>query len=181
MAHRTWLLMAALAAALLVPPAAQAAGKEEIDARVRAAKATLFTEEPLAKELAAKAAGMLVMPRVIKAGFGIGGEGGDGALQVNGSTVAYYRTAGVSFGFQLGGQAKSQVLLFMTEEALNSFQTSEGWEVGVDGSVALVNIGAGADLDSHTLQSSIIGFVFGNKGLMYDLSLEGARYWQIER
>ena len=129
--------------------------------------------------LAEKAKGILVFPSVLKAGFWIGGQFGEGALRVNGKTVNYYNIAGASFGFQFGAQSKSIILLFMTNEALSDFRRSAGWEAGLDGSVALANVGAGGTLDSNTLQQPIIGFVFSNKGLMVDVSLKGSKFTKV--
>ena len=128
-----------------------------------------------------QAAGYLVFPRVIKAGVGVGGETGEGVLRVGGSTVDYYRTASGSIGFQLGAQAKSIVIVFMTRDALDSFRQSEGWQVGVDGSVALIDIGAGKTIDSSNLRDPVVGFIFGSKGLMYNLTLEGTKFTKVER
>ena len=80
-----------------------------------------------------------------------------------------------------GIQKKSQVILFMTEEALKKFQNSAGWTVGVDGSVALAKLGVDGSIDSNTLQQAVIGFVFSNEGLMYNLTLEGTRITRIAR
>jgi len=128
-----------------------------------------------------QAAGYLVFPRVIKAGAGVGGETGEGVLRVGGSTVDYYRTASGSFGFQLGAQAKSIVIMFMTRDALDSFRRSEGWQVGVDGSVALIDIGAGKTIDTNNLRDPVVGFIYGSKGLMYNLTLEGTKFTKVDR
>lgn len=166
---------------LLLPALALPASKVEIDARVRATMDKLYAEEPAARELGAKASGILVFPRVIKLGIGLGGEHGQGSLLVNGHPVQYYRATAASFGFQLGGQAKSEVVMFMTQDSLNKFRASEGWEAGVDGSVAIVKFGVGKEVDTHNVRDPIIGFVFGNQGLMYDLSLEGSKFWKIKK
>jgi len=157
------------------------ASKTEIDAKVKAALQQLYKEVPAGEDLARKAAGILVIPDAIKAGVGLGGEYGEGALIVRGRTVQYYRVTGLSIGFQLGGQARNEVLMFMTDDALNSFRQSDGWEAGVDGSVAIVEFGVGKTIDTNNIKDPIIGFVFGNKGLMYDLSLEGSKYWRINK
>lgn len=177
----TFVFTAALLAALL-PAAAGAASKEEIDARVKGALQELYQRSPAASDLAAKASGILVFPRVLKAGLGVaGGEYGEGSLLVGGAPVQYYRATSLSVGPQFGGQARSQVLMFMTDEALTAFRDSKGWEAGVDGSVALAQFGAGEDLSTHSATDPIIGFVFGNQGLMYNLSLEGTKFWKIEK
>ena len=157
------------------------ASKEEIDEDVKAAIAELYRESQAGKALAEKASGMLVFPKVIKAGFGVGGEYGEGALLVNGKTVEYYSTAAASIGFQLGAQQKSQVILFMNEDVLKKFRDSDGWEVGVDGSVAVAEIGVGGEISSNTAQQPIIGFIFSNKGFMYNLTLEGSKMTKLVR
>ena len=128
-----------------------------------------------------QAAGYLVFPKVYKVGFGVGAETGEGALRVGGSTVAYYRTTAGSFGLQLGAQAKSIVIAFMTREALDKFRNSEGWKVGVDGSVALIDVGAGKSIDSQNVKDPVVGFIFGSKGLMYNLTLEGTKFTKLDK
>ena len=127
------------------------------------------------------ARGVLVFPTVYKAGIGIGGEYGEGALLIGGRPVDYYSTAAASFGFQLGAQAKSIIILFMQDEALRKFRESEGWKVGVDGSIALVDMGVGRELSSQTLQNPILGFIFDQKGLMYNLTLEGSKITKLNK
>jgi lipid-binding SYLF domain-containing protein len=102
-------------------------------------------------------------------------------LQVAGEPVAYYATAGASFGLQLGAQYKSEVILFMNQDALDKFRASPGWEVGVDGSVAVIQLGAGGKFDSKQLTQPVIAFIFSNQGLMYNLTLEGSKITRIAR
>lgn len=161
--------------------AAIAASKEEIDAEVQEAIEEFYKHTGAGKRLAQKAAGMLVFPKVIKAGIGIGGEYGEGALLIKGNTVAYYSTAAASIGFQLGAQVKSQVVLFMNQKVLDEFRRSQGWQAGVDGSVAVATLGAGGEITTDTIKEPIIGFIFANKGLMYNLTFEGSKITRIER
>jgi len=128
-----------------------------------------------------QAAGYVVFPRVIKVGIGFGAETGEGALRVGGKTVGYYRTTAGSVGLQLGAQAKSIVIAFMTQESLNKFQNSSGWKVGVDGSVALIDIGAGKTIDTNNIKDPVVGFIFGSKGLMYNLTLEGSKFTKLDK
>ena len=174
---KVFAIMLALGASV----AAYAASREEIDATVDETLQTFYRESSAGERLAGRAAGMLVFPKVVKAGIGIGGEYGEGALVVGGSKVAYYNTASASIGFQLGAQIKSQIILFMTQDALDTFRSSQGWEAGVDGSVALVEFGAGGEISSNSAQEPIIGFVLSNKGLMYNLTFEGSKMTKIER
>lgn len=153
----------------------------EIDASVDAALERFAEEVDSAEELIKQAKGVLILPKVVKAGIGLGGEYGEGALRVKGETVAYYNTVGGSFGFQLGAQVKDIYLLFMEQTALESFRGSEGWKVGVDGSVALVTLGANGQIDSTQLNQPVIGFVLGQKGLMYNLTLEGSKFNKLDK
>ncbi len=128
------------------------------------------------EKLIVDAAGVLVFPEIIKAGlFGFGGQYGAGALVVNKEIDSYYELISASFGFQLGIQSYSTIIVFLTENALKEFKYSEGWKIGVDASVAVITLGAGAKLDTENIKDSVIAFVFDNKGLMYSLSLEGTK------
>lgn len=160
---------------------ALAASAKEIDIKVNAALEKFKNEVGGAKEFLKEAKGVLVFPSVIKAGFGIGGEYGEGALRISGKTVDYYSTAAASIGFQLGAQAKTVILVFLEDKALKEFRNSSGWEIGVDGSVALVTLGAGGSIDTTNIKEPVVGFVFGNKGLMYNLSLEGSKITKLQR
>lgn len=152
----------------------------EIDASVDTALERFQREVFAAKDMIRKAKGVLVFPTVIKAGIGLGGEYGVGALRVQGRTVDYYNIIGGSFGFQLGGQVRSIYILFMEDSVLNHFRASSGWKAGVDGSVALVAIGSDGSLDTTKTNQPIIAFVLGQKGLMYNLTLEGSKFNKIK-
>lgn len=173
------LICFALVSLLFSGTSAFAAKKKVLDAKINQAIEEFYEHTSAGEELAEDAAGMLVFPSVGKAGLGLGGEYGEGALFVNGKRVDYYSTASASIGFQIGVQSRSQIILFLEKSALKKFQKSEGWEVGVDGSVAIANIGAGGEIDSKTLNEPVVAFVFGNKGLMYNLSLEGSKITKI--
>ncbi|HRK62336.1 MAG TPA: YSC84-related protein [Candidatus Omnitrophota bacterium] len=152
----------------------------EIDASVDTALTRFQQEVPGAKQLIDNSKGMLVFPSVIKAGIGIGGEYGTGALlQKKTKQKEYYNIVSGSFGFQLGGQVRTVYMLFMNEQALAGFRNSEGWKAGVDGSVAVVNVGANGQVDTATTNQPIIAFVLGQKGLMYNLTLEGSKFNRI--
>ena len=58
----------------------------------------------------------------------------------------------------------------MQQEALKKFRTSSGWKAGVDGSI-----------DTTKIKDPIVGFVFGQKGLMYNLTLEGSKYTKLKK
>ncbi len=170
-----------LTALFVFSGAANAASQEKIDRRVGNALAEFREEITGANDLLARAEGVLVFPSVKKAGIGVGGEYGEGALLVRGKTVGYYSTAAASIGFQLGAQARTQILVFLEKSALEKFRNSDGWEIGVDGSVAVITLGTGGAIDTTSLNEPIVAFVFNNKGLMYNLSLEGSKISRIHR
>jgi lipid-binding SYLF domain-containing protein len=160
---------------------ALAASAAEIDVRVTETVEAFKHEVSGAEVFLGQAAGYLVFPRVIKVGIGLGAETGEGALRVGSQNVDYYRTASGSFGLQLGAQAKSIVIVFMTKESLDKFRESQGWRVGLDGSVALIDLGAGKTIDSHNIKDPVVGFIFGSKGLMYNLTLEGTKIHKLDK
>lgn len=176
------LLSAILLAVFVMPVTALAVDSAAVvDAKVDDAIANFGREVDGSEVFLGQAAGYLVFPRVIKIGIGIGGETGDGALRINGKTAGYYRTSAGSFGLQLGAQAKSIVIAFMTKESLDKFVNSSGWKVGVDGSVALIDLGAGKSINTVNIKDPVVGFIFGSKGLMYNLTLEGTKISKVER
>ena len=153
----------------------------EIDVSVDVAIERFYKQVKGAREFVKSSKGMLVMPNVIKGALIVGGEYGEGALRINGETVGYYNTISGSIGFQIGGQTKDIILLFMTDEVLKQFRASSGWEAGVDGNVALITIGAGERADTTTSKDPIVGFVFDAKGLMADISLKGAKFTKLNK
>jgi lipid-binding SYLF domain-containing protein len=157
-----------------------AVSAKDIDAGVEIALKNLRSING-GEEVINKAKGLLVFPGVFKGAIGIGGEYGEGALRIHGKTVDYYSTAAASIGFQLGGQKKSVIIAFMNDEALKNFRDSQGWKIGADASVAVIALGAGTTISSQISNKPIVAFVFGEKGLMYDLSINGAKVSKIQR
>ena len=170
---------------LLIAPnfshVAQAATAKEIDVSVDVVLDRFKNDVKGADGYLASAKGILVLPNVVRVGFFFGGEYGEGALIVDGKTVDYYSTAAGSFGFQFGAQSKDIVIIFMEENALTKFRDSLGWSAGVDGSIVIVDEGAGGSLDTENAKDPIVGFVFGLKGLMLNLSLEGSKFTKLAK
>lgn len=183
MSFKILALNAMVALALLVgtPRQAGAASGYEIDHDVAAALDRFYGTVRGGHELVRDAAAVLVFPSVVKAGMGFGGEYGEGALLRHGRNEGYYNTVSASVGFQLGVQARTVIILFMTEEAFASFRRKAGWKVGVDGSVTLVTVGVGGAIDTNQIRKPVIGFILDQKGLMYNLTLEGSKISRISR
>jgi len=175
------LLLAALFAVGAPLPRGRAASGPEIEASVHATLDQFFRQVQSSRELANKALAVLVFPTVVKAGIGLGGEYGEGELLIRGQPAGFYNIASASVGFQLGAQARSVIIMFMTDSALGQFRRTAGFKVGVDGSIAIIAIGAGGAIDTNSVTKPVIGFIFDQKGLMYNLTLEGTKISRISR
>lgn len=165
----------------MYPRDVAAASAQEINVGANATLKRFEQEIVGGAEFLQRAKGVLVFPKVYKGGIVVGGEYGEGVLRIDGKNAGYYSTAAASIGFQLGAQSKSLVIVFLTESVLNAFRNSEGWKVGVDGSVAVIKWGVGEDINTLDIKEPVVGFVFDNKGLMYNLTLEGAKFTKIVR
>ncbi len=175
------LIVALLAVGFGLAENSFAAAAEEIDASANVATRRFYKQVGGAEEFVRSAKGLLIMPGVKKAAFIIGGEYGEGALRIGGETVDYYNIVSGSVGFQIGVEAKDIIIAFMTQEALDGFRASSGWEAGLDGNVALITIGAGERVDTRTIKDPIVGFVFDVKGLMADISFKGAKFTKLDK
>jgi len=160
---------------------AQAKTARAIEASVNAARGQFIAQVKGGDAFLRSAKAVLVFPGVVQAGIGIGGQYGEGALRIGGRTASYYSIASASIGLQLGAQQKDIILVFLQERALRSFQAKDGWQVGVDGSVVLADVGAQASIDSTKYNQPIVGFVVGQKGLMYNLTLEGSKISKLQK
>ena len=165
------------------PSIAQEKGKTaaaELTSESQAALVRLDASAPLAKSLKSKAHAVLVFPKVTKAGLGIGGQYGEGALLKAGKAAAYYKTTGASFGLQAGGQQYGYAMFFMNEKALSQLDNAKGFEVGVGPSVVMVDEGMAKTTTTTTLKDDIYAFVFGQKGLMAGLGIQGNKISRIQ-
>lgn len=163
-----------------IAPMAYAATAAELDRSSQAALSDLYAKTPGAKELGATAKGILVFPKIVKGGFIIGGQGGEGALIVNGKTQGSYSSAGVSYGLQIGVQKFGYALFFMSDADLQYLRSSKGWEIGVGPSIVIVDAGKAANLSTTTAKNGVYAFFFSQKGLMAGLGLQGTKISKFE-
>jgi lipid-binding SYLF domain-containing protein len=154
---------------------------KEINSEVNGALKLFSQHVKGGKEFLQTAKGVLVIPNIVKAGLGIGGEYGEGSMRIGGKTVEYYSLAAGSVGLQIGAQKTNLILVFTQDEALNNFRRSSGWKAGVDGSVAFIDVGAGKSLDTVNVKDPIVAFLFGQKGLMANATIEGAKFTKLAR
>ena len=163
----------------MAPGVASAASARDIDRNATAALSRLYSAQPKARNLGQKAVAILIFPRIIKAGFIVGGQSGDGVLRKGGRSVGYYNISAASFGLQAGGQSFSYALFFMNNDALSYLDKSDGWSIGSGPSVVVVDKGMAASMTSTTLTQDVYAMPFGQKGLMAGLGLEGSKITRI--
>ena len=153
---------------------------KEIDTKADAAMERLHSVEG-GKQFAEKAKALLIMAGVGKGALIVGFEHGKGALRIEGETVDYYSLSAGSVGLQIGGEAKDIIIAFMTTEALDKFRSSNNWEAGVDGNIAMVAAGDGGALTNISGKEPIQAVVFDVKGLFFDLSLKGGKFSKLDK
>jgi lipid-binding SYLF domain-containing protein len=174
------LVMAGLIAVAVATSATSLASTEtQINSQVSETLAKFIALNPSNAGLIDKAAGVLVFPSVTKAGVGVAGEYGQGALQVGGKTVGYYSVGSGSVGLTLGMAKRSEIVVFMTQESLDKFTAGKDWSIGADAGITVISGGANGSYDTQTMHKSILGFIFSEKGLLGDLSFEGSKISKI--
>ncbi len=177
-----WILAAAAFLLAALPAAdATAASARELQRDSSRVLERLYESQPSTRGVLGRAAGVLVFPGIYKGGIGLGAEYGEGVLREGGTVSGYYRVVTGSVGLQLGVQKRAQVIAFMDAEALRKFKNSDGWEAGVDGSIVVADLGAGAQADTKELNQPIIAFILDEKGLMYNVTLEGSKISRIRK
>ena len=139
------------------------------------------TEYKNVEEIFADAKGVLVCPKIRKIGAGIGFEGGKCVLTTGAEGLLYFKASGVKWGAVLGAQSHSMILVLNEDKALADFtEGKRKWEIGIDASVSVAKLGAGGDIDTSNLKSAVVSFIFGEKGLMADLSWEGSSFKKLD-
>jgi lipid-binding SYLF domain-containing protein len=173
------ILLLTVALFAITPATAGAATAQEIDKEVALALEKLYASTPAARELAKISKAVLVFPDVVKAGLIVGGQYGEGALLVEGKTVGYYNTVAASYGLQAGAQSFGYVMFLMNDNALDYLKKSEGWEVGVGPTVVVMDEGLAKSLTTSTAKDDIYAFIFGQKGLMAGIGIQGSKITRV--
>jgi lipid-binding SYLF domain-containing protein len=158
---------------------AQAGDAADLSTDSAAALQRLYASSDKARQLGQKARAILVFPKIKKAGFMVGGQGGKGALFQGGRTVGYFSLFAGSFGLQAGVQTFSYALFFITQSALDYLKKSDGWAIGSGPSVVVVDEGFARTMNTTTLSQDVYAMPFGQKGLMAGLGLEGSKITRI--
>ena len=173
------LILVSVTVYLGIPSLAQAASASEINRNATQALITLYKNTPGAKALADKSKAILVFPSIVKGGFIVAGQYGDGALRKRGKTVGYYRSLAASYGFQAGAESFGYVLFFMDEDSIKYLDKSEGWELGTGPTLVVLDKGFGKNLSTTTLQKGVYAFIFNQKGLMGGIGIQGSKITRI--
>ena len=180
-ALRCGILLAAVVAGVSTtsPVLSWAASAGQIDREATQSLNALYKNNPSAKALGDKSVAVLVFPSIVKGGFIIAGQFGDGALRKNGKTVGYYRSLAASYGFQAGAQAFGYVLFFMDDASVAYLNNSDGWELGTGPSLVVLDAGFGKNFSTTTLQKGVYAFIFDQKGLMGGVGIQGSKITKI--
>jgi lipid-binding SYLF domain-containing protein len=168
-----------LAISAVTPKASLAQRASEINRSATQALNTLYQNNPNARNLGDKAVGILIFPSIVKGGFIIAGQFGDGVLRKGGKPVAYYRSLAASYGFQAGAQAFGYVLFFMDNASIQYLDKSGGWELGTGPSLVVLDSGFGRNLSTTTLQKGVYALIFNQKGLMGGTGIQGTKITRI--
>src|SRR5665213_1079221 len=177
-------LMATLAGlAITAPfglaPLAAHASAQSLSADGRRALDRLYASDPDARRVGAHAHAILVFPSIIKGALVFGGETGNGVLLVRGRGERFYNISAASWGLQIGGKSFSYALFFMDDKALNYLRKSAGFSIGADPSIVIVDVGAGANVNTTTVGQDVYAFPFGAKGLLAGISIQGSKITPI--
>ena len=178
---KIFFVMCVIAIIVIFSISSYAATANEIDARVNASLDRFVKEVKGAQEFLDASKGVLIVPKVIEGGLVVGAEYGEGALRISGKTVGYYNLISGSFGYQIGGQEKDIILVFMSDKALNKFRNSKKWKAGVDAKVTVVTVGADESVNTIKFKKPVVGFVFGQKGLMAGATIEGSKFTRLKK
>jgi len=176
-----FLVIVFITGTFMSPNSAAAATAAEIDRDVISALERLYAKSPSAKTMGEKAKGILVFPSIVKGGFVVGGQFGEGALLKGGKISGYYNTIQMSYGLQAGLQKYGYVLFFMTDSSMKWIDKSDGWEVGIGPTIVVVDVGSSGSATTTTLQSEIYAFFFDQKGLMGGIGLQGTKITKIKK
>jgi len=178
---RTALLLVMALIGLNGPHLAAGAEGPLLEQDSRAALKSLYDGSPGAKALGDRAKGILVFPNVVKAGFVLGAQGGDGVLLVKDKVAGHYNTAAVSVGLQAGAQSFGYALFFMSDKVLTDFRNSKNFQIGVGPSIVVIDAGAAKDINNLTVKSDVYAAIFDQKGLMAGVALQGSKITKLSR
>ena len=144
----------------------------EYDQKAQVALTEFRKSVSKAEELLSSAPGYVVIPTVGKGGIGIGGARGKGVLYENGEVTAVITLSQLSIGFQWGGQAYSEFIIFEDDATLQSFKHGN-FELNAQASAVAVTAGASADAN---FKGGMAILTLAKGGLMYEAAVGGQKF-----
>jgi lipid-binding SYLF domain-containing protein len=169
-------IQALLVGLLLSVSALAQTSNEKLDRSARAALDSLYASAPGAQALGDRAKAVLVFPDVKKAAFVVGVQSGEGVLLKDGKVAGHFSIGGIQGGLEAGAASYNYALFFLSDETLQSLLSRrDGFDIGFDPSIVFVNVGASKEATAATANADIYGYVFGQKGLIGGVSLEGVK------
>jgi lipid-binding SYLF domain-containing protein len=169
-------IQALLVGLLLSVSALAQTSNEKLDRSARAALDSLYASAPGARALGDQAKAVLVFPDVTKAAFVVGVQSGEGVLLKDGKVAGHFSIGGIQGGLEAGAAKYNYALFFLSDDALQSLLSRrDGFDIGFDPSIVFVNVGASKEATAATAKADIYGYVFGQKGLIGGVSLEGVK------
>jgi len=178
---RSLLVLPLLLFFAVIPEYAIAASAGELTRDAQNSLKRLVDDSSKVLRLSREAKAVLVFPAIVKAGFLVGGQYGEGVLLRDGEPAGFYNTVAVSYGLQIGAQKYGYALFFMTDDAMKYLDKSDGWELGTAPSIVVLDSGASGGISTTTAQSDMYAFFFSQKGLMAGLGLQGTKITKIEK
>lgn len=135
----------------------------------------LYEQNAKARTLGERAVAVLVFPEVLKAGFLVAAQRGDGVLFKNGKVAGYYNMTSAGYGLQAGVQKLSYALLFMDEDSLKYLKKSDGFDIGSAPGLVMGDQGFSGSMSVASFQHGIAAFIWGQAGLMGGIGLQGTK------
>ena len=156
------------------------AAPPELEKDAQAALDALYAGSPGAQALGARAKAILVFPNVKKAAIVVGGQGGHGVMFKDGKPAGEYSLLGAQLGLEVGAQAFSYAVFFMSDRALDKLRAVKGFEIGADPNLVFADAGAGVQMSTASAQADVYTYVYGQKGLMAGISLQGSKISRVK-
>jgi len=155
------------------------ASASTIEYKSKQALRQLYAQNSQAAYLGSYAKGVLVFPNILKAGLGVGGQGGNGTLFLSDGTVRHYQSAAASYGLQAGIQKFGYAIFLMDDYAVTQLDNSGGWEVGSAPSLVVVDQGMSSSLSTTSIKKGTYVYFFNQRGLMAGLGMQGTKITRI--
>ena len=153
---------------------AAAVWADDLTTEAKDTKAEFLKKDATLKKVLAKASGYVIFPTVAKGGLGVGAARGTGQLYETGKDkpTGEATLTQVTIGFQAGGQAYSELILFEDKTSLENFKKGN-FELSAQVSAVAVTAGAG---ENAKYEKGVMVLTLAKGGLMYEASVGGQKF-----